>query len=470
MDIEQLKQLVSQGESQHLEFKKTTCQLKPAFESLCAFLNNAGGTLLFGVTDKGQIIGQQVSDKTRQELARELSKIEPNATPDIHYIDVGSDKQVIAIETTAGKHIPYAYDGRPYERNQSTNECMSQHRYEQLIILRGQLNHDWDEYPANEYTINDLDHEEIQRTIKEGVDLNRISVKALNYSIEQILSNLKLIDHGRLNNAAVVLYAKDPEKIYSRCTIRLARFKGTNNIGNFIDNQRVTGNAFHLISSAIEFALRYLPIASYFEPNRPQRIDQPAVPVLALREALINAVCHRDYTVRNSTLSMAIYDDRLEIWNVGELPPQLAINNLREPHGSYPRNETIANVFYKCGWIENWGTGTLRMIGYCNQNKTPEPEFIQYSGGFAVVFKFKDPMGTAAFQKSAQIEISPRQREVLTILGNVDEMSLREIRERLQNPPAERTLREDLAELRNMGMIDSRGQTKSTVWRLIKQS
>ena len=167
---------------------------------------------------------------------------------------------------------------------------------------------------------------------------------------------------------------------------------------------------------------------------------------------------------------MAIYDDRLEIWNVGELPPQLAINNLREPHGSYPRNETIANVFYKCGWIENWGTGTLRMIGYCNQNKTPEPEFIQYSGGFAVVFKFKDPMGTAAFQKSAQIEISPRQREVLTILGNVDEMSLREIRERLQNPPAERTLREDLAELRNMGMIDSRGQTKSTVWRLIKQS
>ncbi len=86
MDIEQLKQLVSKGESQQLEFKKTTSQLKPVFETLCAFLNGGGGTVLFGVTDNGQILGQQVHDKTRQELARELSKIEPKATPDIHYI------------------------------------------------------------------------------------------------------------------------------------------------------------------------------------------------------------------------------------------------------------------------------------------------------------------------------------------------------------------------------------------------
>lgn len=468
MDIEQLKKLVSQGESHDLEFKKSTSQLKPTFETLCAFLNSSGGTILIGVTDKGQIVGQQVGDKTRQELARELSKIEPKPTLDIHYINVGQDKQVIVIETAAGKHIPYVFNARPYERNQSTTEYMSQHRYEQLIILRGQLNHDWDEYPATDFTIEDLDHEEIQRTIKEGVDLNRISVKALNYSIEQVLNNLKLIDHGRLNNAAVVLYAKNPDAIYSRCTIRLARFKGVDNIGDFIDNQRVSGNAFQLISSAIEFALRYLPIASYFEPNRPQRIDQPAVPVLALREALINAICHRDYTVRNSTLSLAIFDDRLEIWNVGELPPQLAITNLREPHGSYPRNETIANVFYQRGWIESWGTGTLRMIGYCNQNKTPEPEFIQYSGGFAVVFKFKDPMGATLNLKPVNITITSRQKEIIAILTDIDAMSLKEISEHLQKPPSTSTLREDLTTLKAMGIINSQGQARATTWFLIK--
>ncbi len=469
MDIEQLKQLVSKGESQQLEFKKTTCQLKPAFETLCAFLNGGGGTVLFGVTDNGQILGQQVHDKTRQELSRELSKIEPKATPDIHYIDVAPDKQVIVIEATSGKHIPYAFNGRAYERNQSTTERMTQHRYEQLIIQRGQLNHDWDEYPANDYTIDDLDHEEIQRTIKEGVDLNRISVKALSYSIEQVLNNLQLIDHGTLNHAAVVLYAKDPETIYNRCMIRLARFKGVDNIGDFIDNQQVSGNAFHLISTAIEFALRYLPIASYFEPNRPQRIDQPAVPVLALREALINAVCHRDYTVRNATLSMAIYDDRLEIWNVGELPPQLEINDLREPHGSYPRNETIAKVFYKRGWIESWGTGTLRMIGYCKQNKTPEPEFIQYSGGFAVVFKFKTSMGTAPSNKPSFNELTTRQKEIIAILQNAEAMPLKEISEHLQKPPATSTLREELTTLKTMGLINSQGQARATTWFLIKK-
>lgn len=468
MDINKLKELISKGESSHLEFKKTTGQLKAAFETLCAFLNGTGGTILIGVTDKGQIVGQQVNDKTLQDLARELSKIEPKATPVIHYITIDQDKQVIVIETMQGKHIPYAFDGRAYERNQSTTERMSQHRYEQLIIHRGQLNHNWDEYPATDYAIDDLDHEEIRRTIKEGVDLNRVSVKALNYSIEQTLKNLKLLNHGKLNNAAVVLYAKEADVIYSRCTIRLARFKGLDNIGDFIDNQRVTGNAFQLITAAIEFSLRYLPIASYFEPNNPQRIDQPAVPVLALREALINAVCHRDYTVRNATISLAIYDDRLEIWNVGELPHQLLIDNLREPHGSYPRNEKIADVFYKRGWIENWGTGTLRMIGYCKQNKTPEPEFIQYSGGFAVIFKFKEVMGAILSEKPPHSELTSRQNEIIEILSKVDDMPLKEIRGHLQNPPAERTLRVDLSELKRIGMISSRGQARFTTWFLIK--
>ncbi|EHL32122.1 AlbA family DNA-binding domain-containing protein [Legionella drancourtii] len=165
MNIEQLNKLISKGESHQIEFKKSTGQLKPAFESLCAFLNEAGGTILIGVTDKGKIAGQQVNDKTQQEIAREISKIEPKTSLNVHYIDVDENKQVIVIKCSAGKHIPYTYDGRSYERNQSTTERMSQHRYEQLIIRRGQLNHKWDSYAENDLTIKDLDQEEIRRTI-----------------------------------------------------------------------------------------------------------------------------------------------------------------------------------------------------------------------------------------------------------------------------------------------------------------
>jgi ATP-dependent DNA helicase RecG len=166
-------------------------------------------------------------------------------------------------------------------------------------------------------------------------------------------------------------------------------------IVNFIDNQRVSGNAFKIVSAAMAFAKRHLPIASFFEPGKIQRTDQPAVPPLALREALVNSITHCDYANHSSSIALAIFDDKLELWNNGMLPPQLSIADLRKKHASYPRNERIATIFYEQGWVEGWGTGTTRMIRYCQENGTPEPEFQEYSGGFSVTFPFKEPMGRA---------------------------------------------------------------------------
>ena len=109
MDIDQIIALIQQGESQHLEFKKSTTQLKPGFETVCAFLNGEGGTVLIGVTNNGQVLGQDVSDNTRQEIAREISKIEPPVQPIISYVPTGTGKFVIAIEARAGRHAPYVY-------------------------------------------------------------------------------------------------------------------------------------------------------------------------------------------------------------------------------------------------------------------------------------------------------------------------------------------------------------------------
>ena len=473
MNIEQLKQLVDKGESDRLEFKKSTTQMKPAFETLCGFLNGGGGVILFGVTDNGQIVGQHVGDKTKQELARELSKIEPKPSPEIQYIDIGQDKQVIVIEALAGAHLPYVYDGRPFEKNQSTTERMSQHGYERLLIQRNQLNHSWEEFPAEEYTLDDLDHDEIRHTIKEGVEKNRIGIEVFNYSIEQILTNLKLMKQGQLTNAAVVLYAKDPEKIFSRCAIKMARFRGIDKIGGFIDNQWNTGNAFQLISIAHQFASRHLPIAGFFEPDNWQRIDQPAVPALALREALINSICHRDYTVRSATNSLAIFDDRMELWNVGTLPSELKIENLKQPHNSFQRNEIIAHVFYKRGWIEKWGTGTIRMMDYCKKNGTPDPEFEEYSGGFAVTFPFKEAMNSVVKQykepHSVEFTLTQRQKDIIQALQEKIELTTVQISEHLENSPPIRTLRYDLAILKNAGIIDTRRNVQSAVWFLHKK-
>ena len=273
MNIDQLKQLVNKGESDHVEFKLSTSQLKAAMETACAFLNLKGGVIIFGVKNNGTLVGQNVSDSTKQEIANELRKIEPQAAVDIHYLPLGDDKQIILLEVPEGKHVPYTYDGRAFERTTSTTSRMTQHHLEQMIIKRNYLNHDWVEQLTDEYTIDDLDHQEIANTVKEGIQQNRISPEATKNSIEQILYNFDLIKNDRLTNAAVVLFAKNPNKIFLRCEIKMARFRGRTKVVGFIDNQMERGNAFQLITLAHHFANRHLPIASYFVPGQLQTVN-----------------------------------------------------------------------------------------------------------------------------------------------------------------------------------------------------
>lgn len=467
MDKSQIEALIKKGESLCLEFKTSTSQLKSALETMCAYMNGKGGIVLIGVKNNGQIIGQHATDSTRQEIAREIKKIEPAPEIDITYTDIGNEKMVVILETGLGRHAPYVYDGRAYERTESTTSHMSQHRYEQLLVRRKQLNHTWDEQPAKNHDIDSLDHDEIRRTISDGVNQNRIGAEVQSYDIKHILSKFKLLKNGVPTNAAVVLFSKDVEQDYSNCMIRLARFRGKDKLGDFIDNQRVYGNAFRLIRAADDFAQRHLPIASYFTPDKMQRTDQPAVPALALREALINAISHRDYHNRSATIALAIYDDRMEIWNNGTLPPELVLDDLREPHQSYPRNEEIATIFYKRGWVEGWGTGTLRMIGYCQQNGTPEPEFSEYSSGFAVTFRFKDAMNTApTATRIDHILLNARQEQILSILASETALSASEIQTKIKPKTSLRTTQSDLTILKNAALVIQVGKGRTSLWKL----
>ena len=172
MTLNKLKKLITQGESEILEFKKSTSQLPETFQTVSAFLNGKGGHVLIGVTNEGKIIGQNITDRTRQEIASHFAKLEPSAQSqvEIKYIAVEKNKSAIKIATKKGSHVPYTYDGRAFLRNQSTTTRMPQHRYEQLIVERGQLNHSWEEFVADGYSLDDLDEELILRVVRLAVD------------------------------------------------------------------------------------------------------------------------------------------------------------------------------------------------------------------------------------------------------------------------------------------------------------
>lgn len=477
MTLDEVNELVTRvkKENREVEFKTTTAEMHKVCRTLCAFLNGRGGVVLIGVKNNGQPIGQMVTDPTCQEIANDIRKIEPPVQVDVSYIPLG-EKFVISLEVPAGDHMPYVFDGRPYHRVENETVVMPQHLYEQLIVKRGQLNHAWDEYTNNEYTIDDLDHDEIRKAMKKGVLAKRIPESALQDDIYTNLKRLKLLEDDRLKNAAIVLFAKEMDSDFSQCMIKMARFKGESKSNNFIDNQQIYGNAFKIFNEASNFMEKHLNIASFMQEGSFARVDKFTVPVLAAREAIINSVCHRQYQ-NTSAISLAIFNDKMEIWNSGILPRELSLEDLKAKHESHPRNKLIARTLYKLGFIERWGNGTVAMLDECRKHGIPDPIFEEYSSGLSVQFIFEEPIGPILSTEKRKQEnnkvhllenLSKRQREIIDVIGELKEAKASEIKEKLSEDIPERTLRFDLGMLKKQGLIVSRGVTKNTTWYLKK--
>jgi ATP-dependent DNA helicase RecG len=273
------------------------------------------------------------------------------------------------------------------------------------------------------------------------------------------LDRLQLRVEGQLLRAAVVLFGRKQMPDYPQCALRLARFKGTDKT-EFLDNRQLHGHAFQILDEAMHFILRNIPIAGRIESGKLERQDTPLYPPLALREALVNALCHRDYTIPGGAVSIAIYDNRLEVISTGLLPAGIKVADLKRDHPSAPPNPLIAGVFYRRGLIEQWGRGTQKIVDWCVAAGQPEPEFEEQAG--AVVVRFR-PSGYHPPLRVSH-DLTDRQRQILLILSNGERWRVRDIQEKLSDRPAPRTLRDDLQLLKKVGLVDSAGRSVAARW------
>lgn len=469
MKLAKLKSIIKNGETESVEFKKSTAQLPRAMETICAFLNNQGGIVFIGVTATGDLAGQDVADKTKQIIAHELDKLEPPAQVSVHYVDVKNNKKIIVFEVKPSLHAPYLYDGRPYYRAQSTTKQMTQQRYDQLVASRLPLNFSWEKLSAKEYTIENLDNNLILNVIRHSIEAKRLPEEALHQNVSNVLQALELMVDGQLRNAAIPLFAKKVFPSYPQCQLKMARFKGTDR-DEFLDMDLVYGNVFELLEKGLLFVRRHLPLAGRIEAGKVERIEEFLIPFKAIREALINALCHRDYSSQGGSIGLAIYDDRMEIFNDGGLPSGVTLEKIKTGF-SKPRNALIADVFYKYGLIEKWGRGIPKIINSCKAVHDPEPEFYADEAEFKILFRFPGSLKQPVIflQKPGLFDqLTPRQREIVEILTIAETLKMREIMRHLKDPPAERTLRDDLASLKGLGVIDSTGHARTTKWFLLK--
>ena len=462
MTPEQLVALAAAGESETLEFKETTGTRREGTRTVCAFLNQRGGQVLFGVTRGGVLVGQQVSERTIEELSAELQRVDPPAFPTIERVRVDGGREVIVVSTSHGPVSPYSYRGSACRRVGNTTVAMSADEYNRMLFERMHVDQRWENQPAAGWSINDLDMEEVRRTVAEAVRRGRLEEPPSREPAD-LLRGLGLLRDGVLFRAAAVLFGNTERLEFEmpQCLLRVARFRGVDRM-QFLDNRQFNGHAFALLASAERFLRDSLPIAGRFESDRFERIDEPLFPPLATREALANALCHRDYSIGGGSVGVALYDDRLEVISSGSLHFGLTPEKLLVPHESRPWNPMIARTFYRRGTIEEWGSGTLKMADLASAAGLPVPEIEDDGDCVTVCFRH----GQFVPQQRGLAEPAQRQESILALLARADGgLARREIRDRLGPVTSDRQVRRMLEELKDRGLIVSTGRGLAARWK-----
>lgn len=390
MTIEDIRALVAADESRTLELKKSTGELKDGMHSACAFLNSDGGWLIFGVAPKSlKIVGQEVTDKTQQEIAQALSGLEPAVDMHVEYVDVPEypGHKVIAMhfDGWVWGERPHTFHGCPYYKVESTTKVMPHDMYDERIRAHEPKAYAWENMTGEGVTLADMDEGKIRNGIRRGIDGGRIPEIALTEPIRDILAKWKLLKNGIPTNGAVLLFSKNIDE-YPNFRLRMARFVGTDK-NMFRDNQRAEGNFFELLQAGIDFCFKHLSLSGRITSKSLEREEQLEVPIDALREALINALCHRWWEQHNLTISLAIYDDRIEIASPGQFPRQITPENIKQPHESFPHNLNVAEALFRMTYLENWGSGAKRIIDACRTQNVEDPTWSDHGGFITVTFK-----------------------------------------------------------------------------------
>jgi ATP-dependent DNA helicase RecG len=365
------------NESDKIEFKESFD--REAVVTAGAFANTRGGTIFIGITDHGNVVGTLIGTESIREWANTISQsTEPRLIPEIEEIS-REGKPVVAIHIKENPLKPVSVRGRCYRRVGTSNRAMQPHEIAEMHLQS--TGSSWDLTPAQKTTLADLDLAKVADYIKKANETGRRNI-APGESPQTVLEKIGLVQDNKPSWAAILLFGKDPQRFLSQATIHCGLFD-TDEI-SVLDDRMVTGTILEQVNDAIEFIRKNIRVAFVMtgEPEHKQVWDYP---VEALREAVINAVCHRDYTI-SSSVEIRILRDSLKVWSPGRLAFGITLPELFAPHSSVLRNKGIAQIFYDIAWIERWGSGIQKIRTACAEAKLPEPVF-QEDQGFSVVFR-----------------------------------------------------------------------------------
>jgi len=436
------------SESQNIEFKITWRD--EYLKWICGFANAYGGTMFIGKDDIGNVLDLKDAKKLLEDI--------PNKVRDT----LGILVDVNLHQTNQGKFIeiiveqypyPVNYKGQYHYRSGSTKQELKGAALDKFLLQKKGKR--WDGVPVPNVSTNDLKQETFDFFRKRAFRSQRIDEESLTDKNEHLIENLQLKKGKFLKRASILLFHSNPEKYITGAYIKIGYFESDSDL-RFQDE--IHGNLFEQIEKTTEllFSKYIKALISYEGLNRVETYEYPKE---AIREALLNAIAHKDYS-GGVPIQMSVYNDKLMIWNEGQLPENWTVKNLLEKHASRPYNPDIANAFFRSGYIESWGRGTIKIISECKKAGLPEPVFTYDSSDISVEFR-KDIYNEKYLQS---LNLNERQVKAVLYVKKKGRLTNKEYQE--INNTTDRTALRDLETLIELNIIKRIGEKKGAYYEL----
>jgi len=346
---------------------------------LCGFANASGGRLLIGVDDSGKVVGVVESRKLLEDLPNKISA-QLGIVADVNFREESGLEYIEIVVSSYS--TPISYKGVYYLRSGSTNQTLN--GVSLASFLNERYGVSWDASPCSDFTLDDVDEYALRRFKNRAVQVGRLPASVIDESKETLMKRLRLIRKGEFVNAAPLLFAEEPEEWITGAYTKIGFFRTDADI---LYQDEIRGSFLDQVDKIVEtIRVKYMKAKISYEGVT--RIERYFVPEVALREAVLNALCHKDYA-RGIPAQISVYEDRLYVSNVGFLPFGWTAENILQKRESLPRNPLVARAFYFAGFIENWGRGVEKIFEECREANVPNPTYC--IGSSDVMLKFAAP-------------------------------------------------------------------------------
>lgn len=448
-----IQDLLSSPESKTLEFKETMPTPLAIAKTACAFSNAGGGTILIGVEDKNKTItgiDEQEIHILEEKIANIVYTIvepTPSNHITIHNVD---GKLILKIDVFPGSLKPYHLKSKgelegTFIRVGSTNRKADIETIEEL--RRQRMNISFDETSVIDASLEDLHTRNIEFYLKKREEVRDIP------RVEPDIKFLKKIKAIQQQNgsiyptaAGILLFSSESEKYIPGAIIKCARFKGIE-MDEFLDQKIIKGSLFSQIEETIAFFKKNVKRGAKIEGL--YRKEEYEYPETAIREAVVNAICHRDYSRKGADIKFAIFDDRIEITSPGGLLPQISLSDLGTGVSEL-RNKIIGRIFNETGLIEGWGTGIRRIRKQIEEKGLVPPEFRESNGFFKAII-YNEPL-------QEHFEFDKDEKEIIAYIQKHEKAGTKDLEKVLGKSKA--TIKRKIRTLTENGYLIWKGKSK----------